>query len=273
MDQREHPPLVVVVGGEETRSLVAGALGEQEMRLEWLEGADGLSASIGSPPDAVLVDADLVAGPEEVSSWIESGWLRSAVPLLLIVRARPDSARLQEWLRAGVWDLVPLPVDSELLGLRLRNLLGNRRQPLPGRTWIVPAGPYSWTTLVRAADESLALGRRYDRPVSCIAISVHDMAADSPDDADRLLRRLGIAAREWVRGSDLVGLSESGAILVVLTDTPIDEAKVITPRLVTTLERSLQQWSVVARLDAATSSPGPDQSATEFLLQAARSTF
>jgi hypothetical protein len=269
--KREEQPVVVLLGGEESRSLVADALDEQALRLEWLREPGTLGASGQPEPAAVLVDRDLLSGPADVTDWIEGGRLRPGIPLLLVVRRRPEPADLQDWLRAGVWDLVHVPLDARLLGLRLRNLMGHRRQPLPGRTGIAPVRPYSWAGLVRATDETLALARRFDRPISCVAIAVHGDPADPPDDDARLLHRLGVATQEWVRGSDLVGTSDSGVVLVVLPDTPLEEARLLTTRLVATLERRLRRWSILARLEAHSSSPRPDHSASDFLLQAARS--
>jgi hypothetical protein len=268
--RHEEQPVVVVLGAEDTRSLVADALVDQEIRLEWLREPAALGAG-DLEPDAVLVDRDLLEGPGTVSEWLERGRLGPAVPLLLVARRAPDAAHLAEWLRAGVWDLVSVPIDARLLGLRIRNLVGHRRR-LPGRTWILPNRPYSWTGLVRATDEALALSRRHDRPISCVAIAVHDESTGPPDARTRLLHRLAVATQEWVRGSDLVGVSDSGIILAVLPDTPPEEAQFLATRLVATLDRRLRQWSVLARLEAHHSSPRPDQLASEFLLQATRAT-
>lgn len=267
--KRDEQPAVVVLGGEESRRLVADAVGDQDLRLEWLREPAALGTSAVEPA-AVLVERELVDGPGEVDGWVRGGRLRPAVPLLLIVGQRPEAPEFQDWLRAGVWDMVSVPIDTRMLGLRIRNLVGHQRRPLPGRTWLHPNWPYAWTGLVRATEETLDLSRRHDRPIACTAIAVQGDTADPPEVAARLLNRLGAATQEWVRGSDLVGLSDSGVILVVLPDTTLEETRLFMPRLVATLERRLQRWSVVARLDAYCSAPAPGQSASEFLLQAVR---
>jgi hypothetical protein len=267
----DDQPVVLVIGSEDSRDLVADALGEQELRLEWLQDSAALGTGGGTEPAAIVVDREHVTDPATIEEWLDSGQVYPAVPLLLIAERRPDDAILQDWLRAGVWDVMAVPVDAQMLGLRIRNLMGRRDRPLPGRTWVMSNRPYGWKGLVRATEETLDLGRRHGRPLSCIAVAVRDVSTPSAAERDQLRHRLAVATREWIRGSDLMGTSDSGVLLVVLADTPLHEAQLLATRLVGTLERRLRTWGITARVDVECSAPGPDQTATEFLLQATRS--
>jgi hypothetical protein len=268
MQTQGSPTSVLILGGAERQELIAAALSELDVRIDRLEGQDEFGRG-QRRADLVLVDRALLDGPQTIASWLDSGVLDGGTPLLLTAPSPMDPGDYREWLEAGIWEVVRLPVDPALLSLRLKNLLGGRVGA--GAPSITPMGPYPWPALVRATEETLALGRRYGRPVSCVALAVEAGSPEAPR-SPRLMYRLGVAAQEWVRGSDLVGLSEHDVLLAVLPDTTGYYADILGPRLVAAVERSLKRAGFVAGLRSATVEATTDrvQSAPDFLLAAVR---
>ncbi|MFW5951863.1 MAG: hypothetical protein ACOCVZ_07100 [Gemmatimonadota bacterium] len=269
--ESERSSLVLILGGEETERLVAAALTNVRARIDRLDDRDEFGRA-KRPADLVFLErasleGDGDDGPETVRGWLEQGILDAAVPLLLMAPSPVTPAEYREWLGAGLWEVVRLPVDPRLLSLRLRNLLGDRGAG-EGQPSISPNGPYPWPTLVRATGETLALTRRHQRQLACMALAVEPGSDASDRSTPPLMYRLGVAAREWVRNSDLVGLSQHDVLLVVMPDTSGADADALGPRLVAALERSLRRAGTVARIRFATGtpSPDPDQSAMDLLL-------
>lgn len=267
-------PLILILGGEGTARAIEPAVSDLRVDLERFEDCSRAPESARPRRAAiVVVDAACAQSPARLAAWVEHELFDPAVPLLLVAPRPVEQDTYREWLGAGAWEVVRLPVDPALMALRLRNMLGPRLEGEAARPAIEPQGPYGWPSLVRATDEVLALGRRHGRPVACAAISVESGTDDTAARPLRVLRRLGIAAQAWVRKSDLVGMSEHDVLLVVLPDTRPSEAEILVPRLVAALDRSLRSGGIVARLRSGThgASWDDDPSAVDFLLAAIRS--
>ncbi|NIP77673.1 MAG: hypothetical protein GWM90_00100 [Gemmatimonadetes bacterium] len=266
-------PLILVLGGAETVEVIDPAVADLNVQVERLEDCDGLEATPRTRKAAVvIVDAACAGSPEVLAEWNHGEAFDAAVPLLVFAPRPVEPAAYREWLTAGAWEVVGLPVDPALLGLRLRNMLGRRWAQLGAGLSITPSGPYPWPTLVRATGEVLALARRHGRDVACSAVSVERSGEGDAEQAADLMHRLGTTAREWVRRSDLVGLSEHDVLLVVLPDTTEANARLLTPRLVVALERALRRAGTVARLRTGVRGADPDKStsAADFLLATIR---
>jgi hypothetical protein len=275
-------PSILILGGEETERLVTAALGELPIRVDRLEDRDDFGQSHRRSDLVLLQRAPLpmqrapLVEPETVRDWLEAGILDPTVPLLLLASGPVSGDEYRDWLAAGVWEIFRLPIDPAILALRLRNLLDVRwsgSQPS-----LAPNMPYPWPTLLRATGEVLALGKRHARPTACVAVAVEqvggrgDEEGGSREPSRRLMHRLGVAAQQWVRDSDLVGLTGQEVLLAVLPDTTGDEAAILAPRLMAALERSLRRAKTVAALRSAIRSAPEDgsESAADFLLQAVR---
>ncbi len=270
----EHPPApsasVLILGGADTERLMTAALQAPHAPLVRLDLIDDQAefGRVRRTADLVLVDRGRIHGPETVAEWLHSDILDPTVPLLVCAPSPIAPAEYRDWLAAGVWDLVRLPVDPAMLALRLRNLLGNRGDAQ--HAMMAPHHPYPWPTLLRATAETMALGRRHERPVSCVALAVERTGEGEPP--PRLMYRLGVSVRQWTRDSDLVGVTQQDVLVVVLPDTSDDYAAVLAPRLLAALERSLRRAGTVARLRSASRSARLDgsETANEFLLGAIR---
>jgi hypothetical protein len=270
---KQAPPSyasVLILGGADTERLMTAALQAPHaplVRLDLIEEQTEFGRTRRTS-DLVILDRARIDGPETVAEWLHSEILDPTVPLLIFAPSPIAPAEYRDWLAAGVWDMVRLPVDPAMLALRLRNLLGNRGDALHAA--MAPHHPYPWPTLLRATGEVMALGRRHERPVSCVALAVERTGeGESPP---RLMYRLGVSVRQWTRDSDLVGVTEQDVLVVVLPDTPDEYAAMLAPRLLAALERSLRRAGTVARLRSAARSARLDgcETATEFLMGAIR---
>lgn len=265
----DSSPSVLLLGGAESE-LVAAALDGLDVEIHRIQDREEFGRA-QRRADLVLLERACLEGPGTVREWLDTEILDVTSPLLLLAPMPVGAGEYREWLSVGVWEVVRLPVDPDMLALRLRNLLGGPR--LSGRRMSLgPQGPYPWSSMVRATEETLALARRLDRPVSCLAVAVDPGADPKEHPSPRLMHRLGIAAQEWVRDADIVGLSEHDVLLAVLPDTNADEAEILGPRLVAALQRSLRRAGIAAGLRVSTleASPDPSQSAVGLLLAAAR---
>ena len=247
-------PLVMVAAERAITDSIAEAFAAQGLRVgpagdpPW-ESALGAVGGGAAGPAALLVDArdhDMTAFLAEGA---RIGWIGQQGLVVALVERAPAPEQYRDWLRAGLWDIERLPVDAELLALRLGNVLGAR----PGRDAVVriptpPRHAYHWAMLVRVTEETRTLADRYGRPLACVAFRP-EWDQDLDDERAReILERLADAARARVRGSDIVGLSREGMLLTVLPDTDRPGAAVFTGRMLQFLETRLQELDVRGRI-------------------------
>lgn len=192
---------------------------------------------------AVLVDDNV--DPEDVREALERGWIHWTTPVFVVAQRLPGRERYLTWLETGAWDVLKIPLESEALALRLRNILegGTAKERLPGMR------RYSLQTLEKVADEALALAHRYHRELYCVALSVDRTRSDEPPH-ESIVERLAGAAEALVRGSDLIGIGDKHTLLIVLPDTDEEGATSFVSRLLETLEARLREWGIVANLRA-----------------------
>lgn len=192
--------------------------------------------------DAVLVDDDGME-PDQAVEAIERGWVRGAAPLFVLVERLPGRDRYLEWLEAGAWDVLKVPLEATALPLRLRNILAQGRAPARPRT----ARPYSLQALEQVADEALALAHRYERDLHCVAMAVDWPTPEEPG-GNAVIQKLADAAETLVRSSDLVGIGDERTLIVLLPDTDEQGTRTFTHRLGTAMETRLREWGVLAQL-------------------------
>lgn len=209
---------------------------------------------------AVVVDESLE--PAEVAEALDRGWIPGTSPLFVLARRLPDRDRYAAWLESGAWDIVKIPLESVALALRLQNILGGRASE---RARAHPGtGRYSLHSLAQAADEALALARRYDRPLHCVGLAVEWPDADDAD-VHPLMERLADATQRLTRRSDLLGVDDDSALLVLLPDTDAKGAGIFLGRLRETLQQRLDEWGVVASIRADVAAAGKVKSGSELL--------
>lgn len=212
-----------------------------------------------SQAEAVIVDECLE--PAEVAQALDRGWISGSAPLFVLARRLPDRDRYTAWLESGAWDIVKIPLESVALALRLQNILGASRAD---RARIRPVSRYSLQSLSQAAEEALALARRYDRPLHCVGLAVEWPNMEDPDSAP-LMERLADAAQRLTRRSDLLGVGDSRTLLILLPDTDGQGAEIFVGRLRETLQERLAEWDVAASLRTKVLSPEGLQSGRALL--------
>lgn len=209
--------------------------------------------------EAVLVDDCLE--PAEIAEALDRGWVPGTSPLFVLARRLPDRDRYAAWLESGAWDIVKIPLESVALALRLQNILGVQRSE---RTKIRPVPRYSLQSLAKAAEEALALARRYSRPLHCVGLAV-----EWPDlgeaDIDPLMERLADATQRLTRRSDLLGVGDPRTLLILLPDTDQAGADVFVGRLREALGERMEEWGVAATLRTEILSPTGLESGRELL--------
>lgn len=217
------------------------------------------TAVAAAPPrlGALLIDR----GTQDVDGIL--GWLREAagsrptLPLFVLAEDAPPRETYLRWLDRGIWDVIRLPLEEEVLNLRLANIL----RPVAGggpEDEGRPTRPYGWAPLIRAVDETLALARRSGRTTSCLALSVRSDPGE-PEGVDRRLSlRVAGVALDWTRRSDLVGTDEEGNVLLFLPDTPAAGAEVLLERLSRSLGDQFDVWGVRCMLEGRIVEGGPD---------------
>ena len=212
--------------------------------------------------DAILVDDSL--DPGHIREALERGWIHGTAPVFVVAQRLPGRDRYVEWLEAGAWDVVKVPLECTPLALRLRNILDTdrpeKRPPKVRR--------YSLQTLEKVADEALALAHRYDRPLYCVALAVD--WPETGSDTHPVVERLADVAQGMVRRSDLLGLGDERTLLVLLPDTDEEGTGVFMARLVATLEERLKEWGVIATLRAEKVAAHESESGRELLSMAVR---
>jgi hypothetical protein len=222
-------------------------------------------------PDVVVLNADGMDVLETLLAAGEADRLHPTMPVLVVTPDHVPAERVMAWRRAGIWEVVPSPVDAELLSPFLRNLVRAHRPPptlRPGEPVADLKEPYTWRPFLRVAEETLALTRRYDRPLACLAFVPEWREPGSASAPLLLATRLARTLMGRMRGGDIVGLSEHGAVLVLLPDSDPAAADRLEERLREELHAEIRSWGMVTRVQSAAVHAGGGESAAGILLAA-----
>ena len=240
----QNTPVVVLAMDEAIASTVRNALGQVGIAsVLWLPGETEQPARPPGLPGMLIMqggcDVDGV-----IREGVTRGWLSAGMPVILIAPEALDRDQRREWLQAGAWEIVRLPLDEELFGLQVRNFLRGRS----GDAAHPATGAYSREALVKVTEENLSLARRYSRPLAIAAFGLDWGQRRADANAVALLERLAATAHEATRRSDLVGVTARGTLLTLLPDTDRAGAQIFTDRLAPRLEARLREWGVLARV-------------------------
>lgn len=245
----DHVRVVVLAPDPEVATAVHEVLtAEQVLEVPWRPDRQAEAGRPSVDPDLLILQTDGLDIPALVRRGYDEGWLRLRVPVIVLAPRPVEREDQRAWLAAGAWAIVRLPFDQEIFRLELRNLL----RGYPAGIWAhAEDEPYTRDALLRVTEENLALAGRYGRPLSAAAFCLSWGSRRSDQDALTLMRRLAGPAREAVRGSDLVGVTAQGTLVVLLPDTDAAGAAVFAERLVPELERRLRAWGFVGRITSA----------------------
>ena len=223
-------------------------------KIDILTPSDALAEADGKRvPDVYVVSADLAtpgAGLRLVADLRSRVQSRYSAICLVLGDSGGDSAAMA--LDLGATDLLPLPLDPEETGLRLRLHVARkrrtdqlRRQVRDGMRLAV-ADPltglynrrYALAHLERIADRARETGRRY--AVMVLDLDRFKAINDSLGHAagDLVLETVAHRLRDNLRPSDLVARIGGEEFLVALPDTTLGTARIAAERLCRAIEAS-----------------------------------
>lgn len=170
-----------------------------------------LDRARSEPFDAFLIDRQLPDGNgADVCRQIRSMAQFGAFTPIVITTAGPAGrAERVEALRAGAWDFLPQPFDSELILLKLERFLESKRAAdhfrrdafVDRRT-----GLYSIGGLAQRGREMSVLARRRRQKLCCVAVAPElGGRATPPRDFEHAAEQLASVLKRHGRASDTIG--------------------------------------------------------------------
>ncbi len=213
-----NPPNLVLIANDQewsARSLetMLGPQGYAVLRA--YNARQTLELARRAQPDVVIVDARLpdADGIELCATLRESGLLRAATPILITTSDPASRGQQVAAFQAGAWDFLVLPLDGEVLLLKLATLMRAKRETdqLHEEGLLDQAtGLYNARGLARRAREIGAEAHRRRDPLACIAIAP-DRAASGLDERSmdelmgQIAEHLGSVIGRVGRTSDAIG--------------------------------------------------------------------
>lgn len=207
------PPLVLLASDQEwsTRSLesVLGPSGFASVRA--YTGRQALDLSRRTHPDVVIIDAGMpdIPGVELVQQLRDDPEFPSSTPVVVMTAGPASRTQRLDAYRAGAWEYLSLPVDTEALLLKLTAFVRAKREIDRSREESLldgSTGLYNVRGLARRAREMGAEALRRHSALACVAITATAPGAPAGDDLDpRVAEALGDLCRRTARSSDAVG--------------------------------------------------------------------
>lgn len=210
------PPLVLVANDQEwsarTLESVLGQAGFAVVRA--YTGRQTVDVARRTQPDAVILDVGMpdIGGIEVCQLLRSEVGLSQSTPIVMTTSGPASRALRLEALRAGAWELLGEPIDSEALLLKMGAYVQSKREidRVRDSAVIDPAtGLYNVRGLARRAKEIGADAARRHSALACVVVSpagdVPESALSNPEDVSRIVSYLGEVCRESTRTSDAVG--------------------------------------------------------------------
>lgn len=227
-----RPPLILLANEHEwaARSLetVLGPHGYAVLRA--YTGRQLLGLVRSAQPDLIMVDVRLpdMRGVDVCRALRDDPHFPEETPIIFTSSGTPEREQRLEAFKAGAWEFVSQPLDSELLLLKLDAYMRGKRavDRLRDESLLDQAtGLYNMQGMVRRAREMSADAQRLHAPISCVAFT--PVATTTSDPAppgltDTMIEHLGAIVRRTGRASDAIGrlgLTEF-AIIAPATEEP-----------------------------------------------------
>jgi PleD family two-component response regulator len=229
-----RPRLVLIVNDQEwaARSMetILGPQGYAVLRAYNARQAFELARR--TQPDVVIVDARLpdADGIELCAQLRESGLLSAATPTLITTSDPASRGQQVAAYKAGAWDFLLLPLDAEVLLLKLASFMRAKQETdrLNEEGLLDQAtGLYNARGLARRAREIGAEAHRRRAPLACVAFAP-DAAGSGLDEramdelAVEIAEHLGTLIGRVGRTSDAIGRLGQSEFAII---APATEAK------------------------------------------------
>jgi diguanylate cyclase (GGDEF)-like protein len=226
-----RPPLVMIVTGQEWVSLSVETLfsprGYAVLRGDHT-GAQAQQRLRDTPVDLLVVDHSLrdMSGAELCRSLRANGLLSPAAPIVMIAPSIWPREEKLEALRAGAWETLSMPLDTEELFLKVDSWV---RAKLWSDTMRVQGlldpdtGLYNAQGLLRRVAEIGASALRRQRPLGCVVLSAEVQPGSdtsrAPSSTRDAVRTVATALQARARASDTVGRLSATEFVIVAPDT------------------------------------------------------
>jgi len=210
------PPLVLVANDQEwsarTLESVLGQAGFAVVRA--YTGRQAVDIARRTQPDAVILDVGMpdIGGIEVCQLLRNDVGLSQSTPIVMTTAGPASRALRLDALRAGAWELLGEPIDSEALLLKMGAFVQSKREIDRVRDTAVidPAtGLYNVRGLARRAKEIGADAARRHAALACVVVAptsdVPESALAEHEDVARVVAYLSEICRETTRTSDAVG--------------------------------------------------------------------
>lgn len=240
------PPLILIIEDQEwpARALEAVLAPAGYAVLRAFTGRQGLARALAGHPDAILVDVGLpdMSGLEICRTLVADERIGPATPLV-VTTAQPESRRLRmDALRAGAWDFVSLPPDSDELLAKLGNWIAAKREierVRDGGLLDFATGVYNTRGLLQRAGELAAEAVRYQRPLACVVFTVAatDETGELVEPDPIYVQAVRDALRDTLRACDALGRLTPGQLAVLAPATDASGALRLAQRALEALDR------------------------------------
>jgi diguanylate cyclase (GGDEF)-like protein len=210
-----RPPLILLANEQEwaARSLetVLGPRGYAVLRA--YTGRQMLGLVRSAQPDLIMVDVRLpdMRGVDVCRALRDDPHFPEETPIIFTSSGTPEREQRLEAFRAGAWEFVSQPLDTELLLLKLDAYMRGKRavDRLRDESLLDQAtGLYNMQGMVRRAREMSADAQRLHAPIACVAFTPVATATTDPASpalTEIMVERLGAIVRRTGRASDAIG--------------------------------------------------------------------
>ncbi len=217
-----RPPVVLVANTEEwsTRSVESVIASEGYHVVRAHTGQQVFEYAESAQPDAVLLNVSLpdLPGISVCRELRARSLVAPSTPILMISGSLPEQSALVEALRAGAWDLMALPLDSEVLVAKLGAYVGAKLDAEGARESSLldaATGLYNLKGILRQVAQLGQDAARHGRPIACVVFA----ADPGADRAREVGAALADRVRASTRGSDAVGRLSRNEFIVVAPET------------------------------------------------------
>ncbi len=210
-----RPPLILLANEHEwaARSLetILGPHGYAVLRA--YTGRQLLGLVRSAQPELIMLDVRLpdMRGAAVCRALRDDPYFPEETPIIFTSSGTPEREERVEAFRAGAWEFVSQPLDSEVLLLKLDAYMRGKRAADRLRDESLldqSTGLYNMQGMVRRAREMSADAQRLHAPISCVAFTpVATTESDStpPAITEIMVEHLGAIIRRTGRASDAIG--------------------------------------------------------------------
>ena len=182
--------------------------------------------------DVVLLD--LMLGPVSGFTVLEKIRQMYYPPMVLVMTGYGSTDVAIEAMKQGAADFIMKPVEPDLLDIRIRKVMDERRAQRLAITDGL-TGLYNRRYFEERLDEEIHRSRRYDRPMSIIMIDI-DFFKQFNDTCghlkgDDVLRQLSHILQDHTRETDITARYGGEEFVMILPETSLESSRMLGERI------------------------------------------